>query len=410
MMWLLMALEQPIIAATIARLPDPEANLAAFGLAFSVALIIESPVIMLLMAGTALADDLRSYRLLLRFAATMAIVVTIVHLATALTPAYALIMGRLVGAPEVSIEPGRRALVMMWGWSGAIAFRRLWQGVMIKHDRTTRVGLTTVARVVVLVAVCAAGLRLLSLPGAELGGLALNCAVIAAAIVAYVLVRPTLASMSDDGGGTPLDYGTLLSFYVPLALTSFILLGSSPLISVGLSRSPEPVVALALWPVLLGLLFVFRSPGYAFQEVAVALLGRPGAPPALVRFTRIAAVALSAGLAVIALTPLADLWLGGVSGLAQPLVDASRGPLLLLTPVPGLTMLAAWARARLVQQGRTSVITQAVAVNLVVLALVMALGLDVLAASASGASIAAVALVVSLGAENGWLSWRLRAA
>ncbi len=63
MSWLLMALELPAISAVVARLPAPEANLAAYGgVVFPVALIIESPVIMLLAASTALSRDQESFR------------------------------------------------------------------------------------------------------------------------------------------------------------------------------------------------------------------------------------------------------------------------------------------------------------------------------------------------------------
>src|SRR5512139_2723002 len=61
--WLLMGAEGPAIAAVIARLPDPRINLAAYGgIVFPLALIIESPIIMLLAASVALSRDCASYR------------------------------------------------------------------------------------------------------------------------------------------------------------------------------------------------------------------------------------------------------------------------------------------------------------------------------------------------------------
>ena len=54
--WLLMGVELPALSAVMARLPNPEINLAAYGgIVFPLALIIESPVIMLMTASTALA-------------------------------------------------------------------------------------------------------------------------------------------------------------------------------------------------------------------------------------------------------------------------------------------------------------------------------------------------------------------
>ena len=49
--WLLMSVELPALSAVIARLPDPEIHLAAYGgVVFPIALIVESPIIMLLAA------------------------------------------------------------------------------------------------------------------------------------------------------------------------------------------------------------------------------------------------------------------------------------------------------------------------------------------------------------------------
>jgi hypothetical protein len=66
--WLFMGLELPAVSAALARLPDPTISLAAYGgVIFPLALLIESPIIMLLSASTALSKDLRSHELVGRF-------------------------------------------------------------------------------------------------------------------------------------------------------------------------------------------------------------------------------------------------------------------------------------------------------------------------------------------------------
>ena len=59
--WLMMSVEGPFLAAVIARLPLPKFNLAAYGVAFSFALIVEAPIIML-MSGFILFDTSRIAR------------------------------------------------------------------------------------------------------------------------------------------------------------------------------------------------------------------------------------------------------------------------------------------------------------------------------------------------------------
>ena len=78
--WLMMAIEGPYLAAIIARLPDPTVNLAAFGVGFVFAIIIESPVIMLMSASTALVEDGPSYRALRRFSCGLGTSLPVVQL------------------------------------------------------------------------------------------------------------------------------------------------------------------------------------------------------------------------------------------------------------------------------------------------------------------------------------------
>ena len=62
--WLMMSIEGPFLAAVIARLSQPKYNLAAYGVAFSFAMLMESPVIMIMTASTALVKDRDSLRTL----------------------------------------------------------------------------------------------------------------------------------------------------------------------------------------------------------------------------------------------------------------------------------------------------------------------------------------------------------
>ena len=66
--WLLMGLELPAASAVLARLADPRVHLAAYGgVVFPLALLIESPILLLLSASTALARDHDSYQVVRRF-------------------------------------------------------------------------------------------------------------------------------------------------------------------------------------------------------------------------------------------------------------------------------------------------------------------------------------------------------
>ena len=124
--WLLMGMELPVLSAVVARLVEPEINLAAYGgIVFPLALIVEAPVIMLLAASTALSKDWASYKKLHSYMMWGGGLLTILHLLVAFTPIFYFVAEVLLGAPSEIIEPARIGLIIMTPWTWTIAYRRL---------------------------------------------------------------------------------------------------------------------------------------------------------------------------------------------------------------------------------------------------------------------------------------------
>ena len=409
-MWILMALEQPMLSAVIARLPEPTLNLAAWGLTFALALIIESPVIMFLTMGTALAKDRQSYRRLLQFTHIMAWGLTALHLLVGLTPLYAWIVGRLVGAPPEVIEPSRVSFLLMTPWAGAIAYRRMWQGVLIRFGRPGIVAYTTAIRLAATGIVAGIGLVTGFASGANVAALALSVGVVAGAAVSYVFARSTISDdlAVDDPTLEPLTWSRLLNFYVPLAMTSFIVLIGTPIINLGLSRAPRALESLAVWPVINGLIFMLRSTGVALQEVVVALLKDRDSYRQLRRFSYALAGGLTLLTALVTLTPLSGLWFTDVSGLPSNLVDLARVPAALMVLVPGLTTLTSWQRGVLIHFSRTTAITIATVIHISTLYVTVIVGASLL--PWPGAVTAALAWTAALTCEVAYLTFRARGA
>ncbi len=405
--WLMMAIEGPFLAAVIARLPDPVTNLAAYGVAWALAILVEAPVIMMMSASTALADGAGAYRRLRAFMLALNAVVT-AAMALMLIPAAW--QGLAVGVLHLDADVAalaHRALLLMLPWPAAIGLRRFYQGVMIRTGHTRRVAAGTVVRLATM-ALTAGTLRALTAwPGAVVGAGALVAGAVAEAaaarVMAAVAVRTTLAT---TGGPTP-TWGDVTRFYRPLALTSLISLAVQPVVTFFMGRMAHPTESLAVLPVVNALVFVFRTPGLSYQEVAVAMLGRSWDHLRLVRrFAAVLAAAAAAGLALIALTPLADLWLVGVSGLDPALAAYARTPLVILALMPALSVLLSLQRALLVARRRTDPITHASVAEVAVLAVVL-----VVAAATGlwpGAVAASVAAMAGRLAANGLLAPALR--
>jgi len=409
-MWLVMSAEQPSITAVVSRLPEATENLAAFGLTFSLALIVESPVIMLLTAATALATHRQAYRRLLAFTGMLALVETVLHVVLAVTPLYGVVLRSLIGAPGELVETSRIAFLLMTPWTGMIAFRRMFEGVMIRWGQPQRVTVVVALRLATTALVLVAGFVAGRWPGAYVGALALSAGVTVGALAAFLLSRSSVAEHLGPprAGDAPLGWGELLRFYVPLVLTALITMVGGPIFSFGLSHAALPLESLAVWPVVTSLLFIGRSGGMAYQEVGVALLRDESGRPVLRRFAWLLAAASTAGFALLAFTPAASWWYQRVSGLAPRLVDLALVPTLLVVPVPGLTVAISWLRAVLVHARRTGPVSGAVALNMATLLALMLMLPRV--TTLPGAVQATIGLTISLGVESVFLAWAVRRA
>ncbi len=101
--WLMMAFEGPFLAAIIARLPDAKFNLAAHGVALAFAILVESPVIMIMSASTALVSDALSFRRLRNFTYGLNTAITAAMVVVLLPPVFTFVMQTLIGLPtEIS--------------------------------------------------------------------------------------------------------------------------------------------------------------------------------------------------------------------------------------------------------------------------------------------------------------------
>lgn len=406
-MWLVMALELPMITAVIARIENAEINLAAFGLSFSLALIMESPIIMLFTAATALARDESSYKALLRFTNRLSLALTLLHLLIALSPAYALIVRHIIGAPLEIIAQSRRAFLLMTPWTAAIAYRRLWQGVLIRFKRTGMVPFTILSRFLVGLAVMVIGLRAGITHGAEIGAVALSLGVIASALTAYAFYRPVRRLMVPNlPGWEALSRRKLLSFYVPLALTTMITMVGHPLVAIGLARAAEPLASLAVWPVIMGLVFIGRSLGLSFQEAVVALLEDAASYHRLKAFALRLSLSLTVLMAVFCFSPAARFWFARVSGLSPRLAAFALTIVRIMVFLPGLEAILSFLRGVQVHLNRTRMITRSVVLNVGVLSGVLFAGIALL--PLSGAAVAALALTAALATDCLYLTLRSR--
>ncbi len=407
--WLLMSAEMPALTAVVARLTEPAINLAAYGgVVFPLSLIVEAPIIMLLAASTALCKDTASYNLVRRFMMTAGASLTLLHILVAFSPLYYVVVEDILGVPAEIVAPARIGLMIMTPWTWSIAYRRFNQGVLICFGRSHTVGIGTVIRLSANALVLSVGYWIGSLPGIVVASAAVASGVVSEAIYVGWVVRPVIKGELRQASRVEptLTWHSFFIFYIPLAMTSLLTLLANPIGSAALSRMPEALLSLAVWPVVTGILFMFRSMGIALNEVVVALLDEPRSSHNLLTFTYFLVGASTLAISLVALTPLARLYFENISALPPELARLAQIGLWFTLPLPALSVLQSWYQGAILHGRRTRAITEAVFIYLLTSALILTAG--VIWGQAIGLYVGLASLTLSTLTQTIWLWGRSR--
>jgi hypothetical protein len=374
--------------------------------AFSLALVLEAPVIMLMSAATALARNRLSYIRLRSFTHMLNAAVTLAMAVMLLPPIFDAIASGLIGLPPEVASRTHIALLILLPWPAAIGIRRLYQGVLIRHGQTRRVAYGTVVRLAAMFGTAFVLARDGRLEGAWVGAAALTMGVSCEAVASRLMADGVLRKLMDTAGeatGAVASWVALTRFYYPLALTTLLSLGIHPVVTFFVGNSRMSLESLAVLPVIGALVFIFRSVGLAYQEVVIALIGDgQEGYAALRRFCLLLGVGVIAGLSLIAWTPLAGVWFRDVSGLTDELAAFALTPTRILAVIPGLTALLSFQRAIMVVRTTTNRITWATIIEVVGTVVVMWVAISVL--DAVGAVAAAAALLIGRIGANMYLA------
>ena len=393
--WLMMSIEGPILAALIARLAEPEFNLAAYGVAFSFALIIEAPVIMIISASTALVKNYDSFIKLRNFTFLLNAIITLLMLVLLIPQVFFFIAEDLINLPHKVAGLTHIATIILIPWPGAIGYRRFYQGILIRSDLTKRVALGSVIRIATMGSTAFILYFFADIPGVILGASSLSAAVILEAIVSRIMANDSVNKIktNNDNLHEPLTYKKIYYFYYPLALTSLIGLGVQPLITFFIGQSRMALESLAVLPVVTSFVFIFRALGLSYQDVVIALMGESKAAfLSLKKFAVVLGILLTFALSFVAFTPLSEIWFGVVSGLPPNLTSFSRLPLMIMAIFPALTLLISFQRGILVNRNNTKPITLATILEFSVIVIFLFLFIKVFALAGAVAGTAALVL------------------
>lgn len=371
--WLMMSMEGPFIAAIIARLPEPKFNLAAYGVAFSFALVIEAPVIMIMSASTALVKDKFSFKKLRNFTYIINAVITGLMIVFLIPSIFNFITIDLISLPQEVSDLTYIACIILLPWPGTIGYRRFYQGILIRYNQTRKVAYGTVIRLSMMAGTALFLYLNFEFDGVIVGAAALSAGVTFEAIASRLMSLDIIKKLKEkEITDSKISYSEIFTFYYPLALTSLLGLGVHPFVTFFIGQSRMAIESLAVLPVINSLVFIFRSAGLSFQEVGIALVGEKGEDFIPLRNFALKLSLISTGLLfIISLSPLAKLWFYDISGLSIELTEFALLPLIIISIMPALSVLVAFQRSILVASKKTSPITPATAIEVVGILIVL---------------------------------------
>jgi Na+-driven multidrug efflux pump len=403
----MMVLEPALVNIGLARAVDPELSLAAYGVAFSLALLVEAPIIMLLDASVAQSSHQQALALVMRFTLALGVAVVALGLVVSLTPLYTLLVVELMNIPSDIADRVRPALQVLSFWPLPIAWRRAQQGVLIRTNRTNVITAATGVRLATLATGLFIGLRLEPERGALAAAWAMNISVtVEAGVVTWAARRIAQRDLAQGPAGdeAPLTIVALARFYGPLAVTTILRQASRPLTNAGIAATLLARESLATWPVVWGVAILITGPAWSLQQLSIALSTSPPAFRRVSRFSMVLSAIMAALLATVAFVPSLYTWvMGGIYNLSPALQTLGRPALRWLVLMPLLMGTQSLLRGAFIRGGCTGTVRTAMVFNVSSLALALLIGVQLL--HLPGTTLAAFATLAGGAAELVYL-WR----
>jgi progressive ankylosis protein len=402
----MMAAGDPLVTTTLAHLPDARTNLAGVGIAKTLAIFFESPIIMLLHASNAVAANPKSrqalWRLMLIAGGSLSLLLGLL----ALPIVFDLVGTQFLGIPLPLKATVQQVLLLMVLWPFSIAWRRYFQGLLIHHGNSQAIAQASIARLVTMVLVLAIGV-LLQLSGAILAGSSLIGGVLVETLIITIIAYrsgATVAPQSLEESPLPEDLGGIWRFYWPLANTMLVTWGGRALLVGAISRAVDAPIALAAWPAAWGLVIVIANSTRMLQQIIIKYQGRV-ADRVLLNFALSVGGFCSILLLLISTTSIGELVIQGFIGSDRDLIDSIKPVLLIYAGIPLLVALQNATQGFLVGAGNTGGINLATWIGTTAL---LGIAWCSVIAGLSGAISAALATVVALLIEVSFLIWQRR--
>ncbi len=403
--WFFLTFEPLMIAALVARTPDPTVQLAAWGgLIFPITVLLEAPTYMLLSASATLTCDQESYRAGLRHAVRVALFCAVLQVIVVLPPIYRWLMESLLSPPVGVAEAAYPGFVLLSLSALCVAVRRFHQGILVRLGRSRTVGIGTALRIACDLALFSALTWADWFSSATTAACSYSMAMVLEAIYALVVSRSAVASLPANaellGAKKILKWREFVEFYAPLASTSVLLCLTQPLGAAAMGRARLPLESLAVWPAVITMIASIRSLNTAIPELFVSRATQGLSVAALRKLAIGLGVAQTVVVATIALSGIGRWWFLNVAGLSDTLTGWAVITLRCGILLPMFSTLQSWQQGRLLTARSSATISMAVVCSLFVVGILMALGIAL--TDAMGAALFMAVMTFGMAVQFGY--------
>ena len=399
-----MACGDPMITTTLAHLPDAQVNLAAVGIAKSLAIFFESPIIMILHASNALAGSQDSRKALWRFTLLVGGGLTFVLSLLGLPIIFSFVGVSLLGIPSAMLATVSQVLLLMGGWPFAIAWRRYFQGLLIYHGQSRAVAKASIFRLFTLALVLTGGF-FFPISGGVLAGFALISGVIVEAVAVTIFARLSGATIPPETvtqPNLPRNLAQVGKFYLPLANSMMVVWGGRAILISILARAEDATVAIAAWSAAWGLVLVIANSTRMIQQMVIKYHHQVS-DKQLLTFAISVGAACSTLLLFMSLTPVGDRIVQSFIGNDLTLAKSMKPVLLICAIVPLLVALQNATQGFLVSENRTGHVNLSTWLGTGTLLIIATFAIN---KGMNGAMAAAIAMITSMLVEVTCLLWK----
>ncbi|WP_016951298.1 hypothetical protein [Anabaena sp. PCC 7108] len=398
-----MACGDPMMTTTLAHLPDAQINLAAVGIAKSLAIFFESPIIMILHAANALAGSQDSRKALWRFTLLVGGGLTFLLSLLGIPIIFNFVGVSLLGIPSAMLATVSQVLLLMGGWPFAIAWRRYFQGLLIYHGQPGALAKASICRLLTLAVVLIIGF-LLQISGGVLAGLALIAGVIVEAIVVTFFAYRSGAILPPEieQPNLPQNLAQVWKFYFPLANSMMVVWGGRAILISILARAEDATIAIAAWSAAWGLVLVIANSTRMVQQMVIKYRHQVS-DRQLLTFAISVGGACSSLLLLMSLTPIGDRIVQSFIGNDLTLAKSIKPVLLICTIVPLFVALQNATQGFLVSENRTGHVNLSTWLGTGTLLIIATFAIN---KGMNGAMAAAIAMITSMLVEVTCLLWK----